>query len=89
MAGFLIYSGLDIKSGFINVPVPLSLQIYLGIITQDGLFCSTRMPFGINAAPCHFQYLMNSVLASGKEPLPHSTYVDDAHTGGKTVKEAW
>ena len=89
LEGFEIYSVLDIKAGFNNIPVPPDMQVYLGIITQDGLYVYLRMPFGINAAPCHFQACMNDILSKGAEPLPHSTYVDDCHLGGKTVRAAW
>ena len=85
----MVKSSMDIKAGFTNVRVPKDLQKYLGLVTQDGLYVYQRMPFGINAAPAHFQFVMHQVLNRGADPPKHSTYVDDCHTGGKDVKEAW
>ena len=62
LQGCAVYSALDIKAGFHNVPIPAHLQKYAGIITQDGLFCWCRMPFGYNSAPAHFQNMMLTIL---------------------------
>ena len=35
---------------------------YLGIVTQDGLYTSDRMLFGLTSAPMWCQYVMNSIL---------------------------
>lgn len=47
------------------------------------------MPFGVNSAPAHFQFVMHQVLNKAEFPPKHSTFVDDVGTGGTTVDEAW
>ena len=54
LQGCSIYSALDIKAGFHNIPIPAHLQKFAGITTPDGLYCWCRMPFGYNSAPAHF-----------------------------------
>lgn len=50
------------------------------------------MPFGINAAPAMYQYVMVAVLERENViPKPqHSTYLDDVMVGKKEgIKETW
>ena len=54
LQGCSVFSALDIKAGFHNIPKPAHLQKFAGIVTQDGLYCWCRMPFGYNSAPTHF-----------------------------------
>ena len=49
-----IFSVMDIKSGFHNVPVSSEKQPRLGMVTQDGLFIWQRMPMGVKGAPYPF-----------------------------------
>jgi hypothetical protein len=35
---FRVKSGVDIKAGFNNIYIPLELQTYLGLVTQDGVY---------------------------------------------------
>ena len=53
---------VDIRSGFQNVTVPHEFQTYTGLVTQDGLYVTERMQWGFNAAPAHFQEVMNYAL---------------------------
>ena len=55
-------SAVDICSGFQNVTVPREFQTYTGLVTQDGLYVTERMQWGFNAAPAHFQAVMNYAL---------------------------
>ena len=56
-------------------------QKYLVINTHKGLFCYTRLPFGISTAPGIFQKAMETLL----QGIPHVTYVniDDILITGK------
>ena len=90
-------SGVDIRSGFQNVTVPREFQTYTGLVTQDGLYVTQRMQWGFNAAPAHFQEVMNYTLniscvdAKG-QPIPlakHATYLDNVSTGNVNVKACW
>ena len=56
-----------------------------------------RMQWGFNAAPAHFQEVMNTALnapcvdAKG-QPIPpatHATYLDDVSTGAAEVEACW
>ena len=90
-------SAVDIRSGFQNVTVPAEFQTYTGLVTQDGLFATHRMQWGFNAAPAHFQEVMNTALAApcidatGKHvpPAQHATYLDDVSTGAQDVEACW
>ena len=90
-------SAVDIRSGFQNVTVPREFQTYTGLVTQDGLYVTERMQWGFNAAPAHFQEVMNYALnapcvdAKG-QPIPpakHATYLDDVSTGDVDVEACW
>ena len=37
LQGCSVFSTLDIKAGFHNIPIPSHLQKFSGIVTQDGL----------------------------------------------------
>ena len=49
-----VFSQLDIKAGFHNVPIAEEKRRWLGIATQDGLYEWCRMPFGPKGSPAHF-----------------------------------
>ena len=49
-----IFSGIDMKSGFHNIPVSERAADVLGLVTQDGLFRYLTMPFGPMLAPFYF-----------------------------------
>jgi hypothetical protein len=53
---------IDIQACFLNFPVVPGMSTYLGIVTQDGLYTSDRMLFGLTSAPMWCQYVMNSIL---------------------------
>ena len=90
-------SAVDIRSGFQNVTVPREFQTYTGLVTQDGLYVTERMQWGFNAAPAHFQEVMNYALNAPcvdakRQPIPpakHATYLDDVSTGDVDVEACW
>ena len=49
-----VWSVLDLKSGFYNVPVAPGARKMLGIATHTGLYRYCRMPMGVLSAPGHF-----------------------------------
>ena len=49
-----VFSALDIRAGFNNIPIAPECLNHIGIITQDGLFHLERMTFGFNTAPACF-----------------------------------
>lgn len=58
-----IFSAMDLKAGFQNVPVAENTKPLLGLVTQDGLFQWERMAFGLVGAPMHFQFIIDTLLA--------------------------
>ena len=62
------------------------MSTYLGIVTQDGLYTSDRMLFGLTSAPMWCQYVMNSIL--GKSGVSSALgFFDDVTIPGD--KDNW
>ena len=54
------------------------------IITQNGLFQYTRLPFGVSSAPAIFQRTMDNLL----QGIPQvCVYLDDILVTGKSTEE--
>ena len=49
-----IFSALDIKAGFHNIPFAEECKRYCGIITQDGIWVYDRIVFGYLGTPATF-----------------------------------
>ena len=76
MTGSSVFTTLDLKSGYWQVPMSEDAKEKTGFVCHRGLFHFKRMPFGLSNAPATFQRLMNHVLASyiGKSVM---VYLDD------------
>ena len=82
--GATVYSSLDARSGYHQIPVEDESQKYLVFSTPFGNFKYVRLPFGIASAPEIFQKAMNHILVG----LPGVVcYLDDVLIFGKTKKE--
>ena len=70
-----IYSKLDLKKGYYQVPVAPHHQDKTAFVTEWGKFKFTVMPFGLRNAPSTFQRLMDVVLQSTSKFT--RCYIDD------------
>jgi transposase InsO family protein len=72
--GCHIFSTLDLKNGYLQVPLHPSAIPKTALITPFGLFEFLRMPFGLKNAGMSFQRLMDRIMAG----LPFVfVYIDD------------
>ena len=74
MEGCSVFSKLDLKNGYLQVPLHSSAIPKTAVITPFGLYEFLRMPFGLKNAGMSFQGLMDRVLSG----LPFVfVYIDD------------
>jgi hypothetical protein len=57
-----VFSALDIKAGFHNIPLEEESKRYCGVITQDGIWVYEVMAFGFLGAPATFQAIVEDVV---------------------------
>ena len=86
LAGFAIFSTIDLCSGYWQLPLNPADRIKTAFSpgTGLGLFQFCRMPFGLAGAPASFQCLMDSICRD----LPFATtYLDDVLIHSSTIQE--
>ena len=74
LAGGKIFSKLDLKHAYLQVPLDETSKQYTTINTPKGLYQYERLPFGVSSAPSLFQRTMENLL-SGLNRV--SVYLDD------------
>ena len=86
MTGSTIFSTIDLKAGYWQIPVAPNSIEKTGFICHGGLFQFKRMPFGLANAPANFQRTMNYVLSDliGECAM---CYIDDVVIFSKTPEE--
>ncbi|KAK7106117.1 hypothetical protein V1264_017410 [Littorina saxatilis] len=57
-----IFTKLDAKSGFWQIPLCQESKLLTTFITPFGRYCFNRLPFGISSAPEIFQRIMSEIL---------------------------
>ena len=79
--GSTVFSKLDLRQGYLQVPLHPSSRNLTAFVTHVGVFRYTRMPFGLSSAPSCFQKVMVTVLAG----IPGvAIYLDDIVVHGPT-----
>jgi len=63
LRGCTVFSVLDIKQAYHQVPIAKESQPYLTINTHIGVFVFKRLPNGIHSGPAIFQRIMDSLLS--------------------------
>ena len=76
-----VFSSLDIKAGFHNVPVREDKIGWMAFSMQDGLFEWLRMPFGPKGAPAHFQRMVHVSIERVQDGRI-LVYIDDILVAG-------
>lgn len=81
-----IFSALDLRSGFYQLPVEGSSIPKTAFITSFGLFEFVRMPFGLKNGPAEYQRVMERILEGllGKICL---VYLDDIIIFSKNLED--
>ena len=82
--GAHVFSVLDAKHGFWQVPLTEESQKLTTFITPFGRFCFRRLPFGITSAPEIYQRIMSDLLAGLAGVV---VYMDDVLITGQTKEE--
>jgi hypothetical protein len=86
LSGSCVFTTLDLKAGYHQIPMAEDSKKFTAFITPDGHYQYTRMPFGLTNAPAVFQRAINMALGL----LRHEyalVYLDDILVISKTVEE--
>ena len=86
LGGAEVFSTLDLKSGYWQIPVAPNDREKTAFVCHLGLYEYNRLPFGLANAPAQFQRVMNYVLADmiGSYVL---VYLDDIIIFSSDVEE--
>ncbi|KAJ7991327.1 hypothetical protein DPEC_G00296170 [Dallia pectoralis] len=80
--GSRVFSKLDLRQGYLQIPLQPESRNLTAFITHTGLYRYTRMPFGLSSAPSCFQKIMSTILASCPGTV---AYLDDIVVHGPDV----
>lgn len=82
--GSTVFSKLDLRQGYLQVPLHPDSRNLTAFITHKGVFRFKRMAFGLCSAPSCFQKIMASILAG----IPGvAVFLDDIVVHGSTTTE--
>ena len=80
--GSTVFSKLDLRQGYLQVPLHPDSRNLTAFVTHMGVFRYTRMPFGLSSAPSCFQKIMATIFAAVPEVV---VYLDDIVVHGETL----
>ncbi|XP_057713151.1 uncharacterized protein K02A2.6-like [Corythoichthys intestinalis] len=80
--GSSVFSKLDLRQGYLQVPLHPESRNLTAFVSHMGVFRYTRMPFGLSSAPSCFQKIMTTIFAG----IPGVVvYLDDIVVHGATA----
>lgn len=86
IAKFSIFSSIDLKSAYHQIPLKDNDKPYTAFEAEGGLYQFCRMPFGITNGVSSFQRVMNRFISS-EQLLGTYAYLDDVYVCGTTQEE--
>ncbi|CAB3223065.1 unnamed protein product [Arctia plantaginis] len=78
---------LDINSAFWAIPLRVEDRSKTGIVTQDGHFQWTCLPFGLKTSPAIFQRILSNILRKHNLTGYSVNYIDDILIYSSTFEE--
>lgn len=84
LSGGKLFTSLDLRHAYEQLPLAIDSRKYVTINTHRGLFTYTRLPYGVSAAPSIFQRVIDSLFQGMPNVL---VYLDDILITGSTVDE--
>ena len=82
-AGAQYFSKLDLKWGYLQVPLHENTRNLTGMVTPLGLYRWNRMPFGLRSAPSAFQKIIARII----KDCQGSKNLDDIAIWGRSKSE--
>lgn len=86
LAGSILFSHLDLSSGFYQVELEEESRPYTDFVTDRGQWQMKRLPMGLKISPSSFSRLM-TVAMSGLSPEACFVYLDDIIVHGRNLDE--
>ena len=84
LTGGKIFTKLDLTAAYQQMLLDNESSKLVVINAHQGLYCYTRLPFGVASAPAVFQRAMDSILQGMSHVI---CYIDDILVTGTTVAE--